>query len=190
MNRNYSVMELTQSYFHLVQHSIAITIIEPKFRRQKPPIPLPPRMEPKRVVELFLGGAANPKVAPTNDVSSKRFSRVTKSLIFVTTLTLSTLTLSAQTTNASSNDTNQPPAANVVPSAPTSPATEPAPAAGPASVTNSVPPSCPTSVRFRWPSRQVIPNWPRSPRSPTTHTIPTHSTCKPASNSPQSATTR
>jgi outer membrane protein len=139
LNRNYSVMELTQSYFHLVQHSIAITIIEPKFRRLKPPIPLPPRMAPKRIVELFLGGAAQPKTASTNGAPVKRTSRVTKSLTFAAALMLSVFSLQAQTTNASTADTNQPPAANVVPSAPTSPATEPAPAAGPDSVTNSAP---------------------------------------------------
>src|SRR5277367_1427070 len=72
LNPAYSVMELTQSYFHLVQHSIAITIIEPKFRRLKPPIPLPPKMEPKRVVELFLGGAANPKAVMANGNQAKR----------------------------------------------------------------------------------------------------------------------
>ena len=139
LDRKYNVMELTQSYFHLVQHSIAITIIEPKFRRLKPPIPLPPRMEPKRVVELFLGGAANPKIASTNGAPAKRTPRAIKSLALAVALALPTLGLNAQTTNTSTSDTNQPPAANVVPSAPTSPATEPAPTAGPASATNSAP---------------------------------------------------
>jgi outer membrane protein len=139
LNRNYSVMELTQSYFHLVQHSIVITIIEPKFRRLKPPIPLPPRMAPKRIVELFLGGAAHPKASSNNGALAKRTSRVTKSMTFAAALMLSMFSLQAQMTNASTADTNQPPAANVVPSAPTSSAAELAPAAGPASVTNSAP---------------------------------------------------
>ena len=104
LNRNYSVMELTQSYFHLVQHSIAITIIEPKFRKLKPPIPLPPRMEPKRVMELFLGGAANPKAAVANrnrpTVARRSTATRTKALATLVTVGLSALTLSAQTTNA------------------------------------------------------------------------------------------
>ena len=139
LSRAYSIMELTQSYFHLVQHSIAITIIEPKFRRLKPPIPLPPRMEPKRIVELFLGGAAGSKVPLANGIHPRRTVRLTKAIALMAGLGLSLLAANGQTTNAPSADTNLPPAANVVPSAPTSPATEPAPAAGPASVTNSAP---------------------------------------------------
>jgi outer membrane protein len=122
LNRNYSVMELTQSYFNLVQHSIAITIIEPKFKRLKPPIPLPPRMEPKRVVELFLSGAANTKVGAANGVHSKLVSRpavarhtcgaatatnkATKALAILTALGLTLLKANAQTTNAAPAETN------------------------------------------------------------------------------------
>ena len=136
LNTSYSVMELTQTYFNLIQHSIAIAIIEPKFRRLKPPIPLPPKMEPKRIVELFLGGAANHDKANGN---AKRSSRISRTLAILAALALPVASVHAQTTNAASADTNQPSAANVVPSAPTSPANEPAPAAGPASATNSAP---------------------------------------------------
>ena len=134
LNRNYSVMELTQSYFHLVQHSIALTIIEPKFRKLKPPIPLPPKMEPRRTVELFLGGAAG---SSKNDARPKRTARAAKALSILAAFVLFSAGAHAQTTNTS--DTNQPPTADVVPSAPTSPANEPAPAAGPFAVTNSAP---------------------------------------------------
>ncbi len=136
LNSSYSVMELTQTYFNLIQHSIAIAIIEPKFRRLKPPIPLPPRMEPKRIVELFLGGAAHYDKPSGNGKRSKRISRT---LAVLAALALPIVSVQAQTTNAASADTNQPPTANVVPSAPTSPTTEPAPAAGPPAVTNSAP---------------------------------------------------
>jgi outer membrane protein len=140
LNRSYDVMELTQSYFHLVQHSIAITIIEPKFRKLKPPIPLPPRMEPKRMVELFLGGAGNRQASkPQARQNGAQKPAITKALLVIAALGTSLLSVNAQTTNSPSAETNLPPAANVVPSAPTSPATEPAPAAGPATVTNSVP---------------------------------------------------
>ena len=136
LNTSYSVMELTQTFFNLIQHSIAIAIIEPKFRRLKPPIPLPPKMEPKRIVELFLGGAAHREKLNGN---GKRARRISRTLAILAALALPALSAHAQTTNAASTDTNQPPAANVVPSAPTSPASEPAPAAGPATATNSAP---------------------------------------------------
>ena len=165
LNPAFTVMELTQSYFHLVQHSIAIAIIEPKFRRLKPPIPLPPRMEPERVMELFLGGAANAKSPMANGNHAKSAAhatvargthplvtttkgRVGKILTITAMAGLSVLSLPAQTTNGvptvtgparGAMDTNQPPTAAVVPSAPTSPATEPAPAAGPEGITNSAP---------------------------------------------------
>jgi outer membrane protein len=150
LSRAYDVMELTQSYFNLIQHSIAIAIIEPKFQKLKPPIPLPPRMEPARTVKLFLEGAAGPNIEH-NGVAPKG-KRAAKALALVALLLLPTLSLHAQATNtpstnapatnaapASSGDTNQPPAANVVPSAPTSTANEPAPVAGPFAITNSAP---------------------------------------------------
>ncbi len=71
LDRSFTVDELTQSYFHLVQHTVAITVIEPKLKRLKPPMALPPRMEPRRVVELFLHGAAGRRgVADGNDKSA------------------------------------------------------------------------------------------------------------------------
>ncbi len=139
LSSDYNVMELTQSYFNLVQHSIAITIIEPKFRKLKPPIPLPPRMEPKRVVELFLGGAGNPKRTSFNGNGIKPPTVARRSTATRATVIAAALGLSLLSVNAATTDTNQPPAANVVPSAPTTPATEPAPAAGPAGITNSAP---------------------------------------------------
>ncbi len=153
LNPAYNVFELTQTYFQLVQHSIVLTIIEPKLKRIKPSLPMPPRMEPKRIVELFLGGAANPAISVMNGKHAKSPARhgkiqsvrasakrgKMKALAIMAALGVPLLTAHAQTTNATSGDTNQPPAANVVPSAPTSPATEPAPAAGPATATNSTP---------------------------------------------------
>ena len=148
LNRAFSVDELTQSYFQLVQHSIVITIIEPKLRRIKPPLVLPPRMEPKRIVELFLHGAASPDHAAVNGngfashsrkaVTRKSPPTFAKATIAAGCLALLSISAQAQTANAHASDTNQP-AAAAVPSAPTSPATEPAPAAGPAGVTNSAP---------------------------------------------------
>jgi outer membrane protein len=110
LNQAYSIDELTRSYFQLVQHSIVITIIEPKLKRIKPAMAMPPRMKPKRIVELFLGGAANPKVAVRNGVSPKRSSHATKALAIMAGFGLSLLAANGQTTNAPSTETNAPPA--------------------------------------------------------------------------------
>jgi outer membrane protein len=116
LNRAYTVDELTQSYFQLVQHSIVLTIIEPKLRRIKPPMALPPRMEPKRIVELFLGGAAGSKAAQANGNQAKpassriavRRSAATKALAIMAGLGVSILAANGQTTNAPSTATNEP----------------------------------------------------------------------------------
>jgi len=108
LNQEFNVDELTQSYFQLVQHSIVMTIIEPKLRRIRPPRALPPRMEPKRIVELFLGGAANPKTALTNGRHPKRTSRQAKALAIMAAFGVSLLTANGQMTNAPSMATNEP----------------------------------------------------------------------------------
>jgi outer membrane protein len=112
LNPAFNVDELTQSYFQLVQHSIVMTIMEPKLRRLRPPRSMPPRMEPKRIVELFLGGAANPKVATANGKNGnhpKRASQVTKVLAFIAALGVSLLAANGQTTNAIPASTNEAP---------------------------------------------------------------------------------
>jgi len=147
LNPAFNEHELTQAYFHIIQHSIALAVIESKVQRmtktRRPSSPPGGFMAPRRTLELFLRGAANPKHAHTNGNGAKlprksSTARMTKAAIL--TLGLSFSTLHAQTTNAApSSDTNQPPAAQVVPSTNTSPATEPAPQAGPPSATNSAP---------------------------------------------------
>jgi outer membrane protein len=63
LNSAFTWDELTQSYFHLVQHSTVMTFFAAKMRRHPPAMPLPARMEPRRMVELFLkGGAARETV--------------------------------------------------------------------------------------------------------------------------------
>lgn len=62
-SESFNVDELTQSYFHLVQASTAISTFQPKVPHKGPPVPLPPKMSPRRIVELFIGGAAGRKVA-------------------------------------------------------------------------------------------------------------------------------
>jgi outer membrane protein len=108
-------------------------------------------MAARRKVELFLCGAANPHPPETNGhkikahalksrrLKAPRRHAASLPLVLAACLGLTLAVARAQTTNATTGDTNQPPTANVVPSAPTSPATEPAPAAGPATETNSTP---------------------------------------------------
>ena len=147
LNPEFSEHELTQGYFHIIQHSIALAVIESKVQRETKARRLPPPpggfMAPRRTLELFLRGAANPKRTLTNGDAAKphRKSSVTRhAAAAFLVLGLSLTAADAQSTNAApASDTNQPPTANAVPSTNTSPATEPAPQAGPASATNSVP---------------------------------------------------
>jgi outer membrane protein len=147
LNPAFTEHELTQAYFHIIQHSIALAVIESKVQRETKARRLPPPpggfMAPRRTLELFLRGAANPKRTLTNGKGAKshRKSSVTRcAAATFLALGLSFTTLYAQSTNAAPiSDTNQPPTADVVPSTNTSPATEPAPQAGPPSATNSAP---------------------------------------------------
>ena len=109
LNKAYSVDELARSYFQLVQHSIVLTIIEPKLKRIKPAMAMPPRMEPKRIVELFLGGAATSKAALRNGNHGKHTSRRTKAYALIAGLGMSLLSANAQTANTSPAETNSPP---------------------------------------------------------------------------------
>jgi outer membrane protein len=149
LNPSFTAHELTQAYFHIIQHSIALAVIESKVQREtkarrlQPPAGGPFGMAPSRTLELFLKGAAHPRRTngAGNGVKIARKSVVVRSVTAsLLALGLSLLGAQAQTTNTTSfSDTNQPPTANVVPSTNTSPANEPAPQAGPSSATNSVP---------------------------------------------------
>jgi len=122
LNPAYTVDELTQAYFHLIQQSIVLTIVESNLLRLKPTMVPCPRMEPRRIVELFLGGAAKPMGASANGIHARPASRktvarsatatqrqrLTKALAFVTGFSLSLLAAQGQTTNAPSMTTNEP----------------------------------------------------------------------------------
>jgi len=122
LNLAFNADELTQSYFQLVQHSIVMTIMAPKLQRLRPPRSMPPRMEPKRTVELFLVGAANPKAALKNGNHAKPSARptiairatttkrqVTRTLALIAALGVSLMAANGQTTNAPSVSTNEAP---------------------------------------------------------------------------------
>jgi outer membrane protein len=149
LNPDFTAHELIQAYFHIIQHSIALAVIELKVQREiksrriQPPAGGPFGMAPRRTLELFLRGAANPKHALPNGNGAKPHAKSSiKRCAAATFLAfgLCFATVDAQSTNAApASDTNQPPTANVGPTTNTSPATEPAPQAGPPSITNSAP---------------------------------------------------
>jgi outer membrane protein len=149
LNPAFTAHELTQAYFHIIQHSVALAVIAPKVQREikarriQLPAGGPFGMAPRRTLELFLSGAANPKHTTSNGdgAKSRRKSSVARhAMAALFAFGLSLTAAVAQSTNAApASDTNQPPTADVVPSTNTSPATEPAPQAGPTSATNSAP---------------------------------------------------
>lgn len=108
LNKEFTVDELTQSYFQLIQHAVVLTVFESKFKKMSPSACLPPKIEPRRKVELFLCGAANRETFPSNAMSRNRNGTMTKVLAFVAGLSLSLLSAHGQSTNAPS--TNSPPA--------------------------------------------------------------------------------
>ena len=116
----FSVDELTQSYFHLVQHAVVLTIMEPKFQRMKPPVPLPSRMGPERIVQLFLNGAAGRKDADHRDgkAAPKPVKRngtkptLLRGAAISVGLALSCCVLHAQPTNTTVNSQAPTPAAS------------------------------------------------------------------------------
>jgi outer membrane protein len=64
LNGDFSIHELTQSYFQLVQHATVLALFSARPPKSSPPLRLPPLTEPRRAVELFLTGAAVPKSIP------------------------------------------------------------------------------------------------------------------------------
>jgi len=165
LNPAYNVDEVTQAYFHLIQHSIVLTIIESKLRRLKPAMVPCPRMGPKRIVELFLGGAANPKASTANGSQAKPAlrktvspsatmakSRLAKALAIIAGFSMSLLAAHGQTTNAPAAETNAPSTITATATTTTAPAQGPAPATSAAAandtsntnaVTTIVPPVMP-----------------------------------------------
>ena len=119
LNSSFTTDELTQSYFHLVQHSTVITVFESKMRRSHLPLPLPSRMEPRRMVELFLIGAAGQGVPLLGSSTGGHSVTLAKVLALMVGLGLCLSSVQGQTTNASATlpATNYPAADTVTPPA-------------------------------------------------------------------------
>jgi outer membrane protein TolC/AcrR family transcriptional regulator len=108
---SFNVDELTQSYFHLVQASTALSTFQPKAPRKGPPVPLPPTMSPRRIVELFIGGAAGRKVARREPAHKARaLVRVAAVLaVFASCASAARAQMPGETTNYPPADTTPPP---------------------------------------------------------------------------------
>ncbi len=94
----FSVHELTQSYFHLVQKSTVLTMFEatiPGLKAEK----CPWQMEARRTVELFLHGAARREKTASK---SKTVRRLVKAALILTALIFCLTKANAQTTHAPS----------------------------------------------------------------------------------------
>jgi outer membrane protein len=102
LDDSFSVDELTQSYFHLVQHSTAMGTFE-STRRREHSIPLPPKMTPRRIVDLFTRGAGQDGNLPPRGKAKAKFSpprsTLARALAVAAGLGLSVLGARAQGTN-------------------------------------------------------------------------------------------
>jgi outer membrane protein len=108
LNKKFTVDELTQSYFQLIQHAVVLTVFESKFRKMNPSMCLPPKIEPRRKVELFLCGAANREISLPHAPPSRSAPAIAKVLALAAGLGLSFLSAHGQSANLPS--TNLPPA--------------------------------------------------------------------------------
>jgi outer membrane protein len=100
LNSSFDVDELAQAYFHLIQHSTVRTMFEARFRKIKQAPKMIPKLEPKRMVELFLGGAANRENSKANGVHPKRSSMLAGTAALIMGLGFPILNASAQTSNS------------------------------------------------------------------------------------------
>jgi len=100
LNASFNIDELTQAYFHLVQHSTVLSIFESRMKKIKPPVLLSSRMEPKRMVELFLHGAAQSRKPSPNGLHPSRALKPGKIILsIVVGFNLSLAGVHGQSTN-------------------------------------------------------------------------------------------
>jgi outer membrane protein len=88
----FTIDELAQSYFQLIQHAVALTLLgHTRFPGAR--VPIPTLITPRRSVELFLGGAAGPALKKS---AARKIARLAKTVLFAGLLTLLPLGLHAQ----------------------------------------------------------------------------------------------
>jgi outer membrane protein len=137
LDASFTVDELTQSYFHLVQHSTAMSTFAAKAKRGGPP--LPPKMTPRRIVDLFIGGASDRCASAHGEKMLKKRPALARIAILLASLGLSMAVLRADSTNAAPATlpmTNYPPADTTPP-----PVMTPAPSEAGATQPPNAPPS-------------------------------------------------
>ncbi|MCE0482664.1 MAG: TolC family protein [Methylacidiphilales bacterium] len=78
LNSDFTIDELTQAYFNIIQHATVMAVFEAKLQKSKLPGNLPPRMAPRRMIELFLRGSAIDRKLPAADAALRRTSRLAK----------------------------------------------------------------------------------------------------------------
>jgi len=128
----FTVDELAQTYFQLVQHAVVLTILG-QARKAVPRLHVPAPITPQRAVELFLHGAAGPAIKKS---AAQKPTRAAKSLLVAGLLALVPLGLHAQALKEKS-PTDPGVSTNVVPTAPAAAMTNSPPAA--ATDTNASP---------------------------------------------------
>jgi len=165
LNASFNIDELSQAYFHLIQHSTVLAMFETQLRKANSLPEKWTRMTPKRLVQLFLTGAA-PGREPlsTNGHSPKPASRLTKALAIIASLGLSLLNVSAQTTKTVSNAAELANAANA-------PATN-APASTAPTVVTVTATNAPTASGVPMVTLPVVTNAPSATELPDVRPLP------------------
>jgi len=123
----FTVDELAQTYFQLVQHAVVLTILGQARKAGGPRLPIPAPITPQRAVELFLHGAAGPAIKQS---SAQKPAGAAKSLLIAGLLALLPLGLHAQAIKEKS-PTDPGVSTNVVPTAPDMATITPIPSSGP-----------------------------------------------------------
>jgi outer membrane protein len=129
LDPGFTVDELAQTYFQLVQHAVVLTILG-QARKAVPRLNVPTPITPRRAMELFLHGAAGPAL----DKAPAR--KAAKSVLLAGLLALLPLGLHAQALKEKS-PTDPGVSTNVVPTAPAAAMTNSPPAV--ATDTNAMP---------------------------------------------------
>jgi outer membrane protein len=134
LDASFSIDELTQSYFHLVQHSTAMSTFESK-RRGERPLPLPPKMTPRRIVDLFIRGVAAKPALSSEKKKTRPAGALARAVATVAGLGFCLLSAYGDSTNNSTPslpETNYPSADTAIAPqmTPSAPSAARAPAAG------------------------------------------------------------
>jgi outer membrane protein len=122
----FTVDELAQTYFQLVQHAVVLTLLG-QARKAGPRLHIPTPITPRRAVELLLHGAAGPALKKS---AASKAAHPAKSLLIAGLFALLPLGLHAQAIKEKA-PTDPGVSTNVVPTAPDMTTITPVPSSGP-----------------------------------------------------------